>query len=88
MAEIELSDGRKLSGDLHRITIAEYRRILDKNQPQAEEDEYIGKVYGLTGEEVGGLSYPDYRILTKSFFAMIMNPLGEGDEKNSQSVPT
>jgi hypothetical protein len=88
MEDIQLRDGRTVTGDLHRITIAQYRRILDKAQPQAEEDEYIGKVFDLTGEEVGNLSLPDYRLLTKSFFALIMNPLGEGDEKNSESAPT
>ena len=88
MTDIQLSDGRTVTGDLHRITIAQYRRILDKEQPQAEEDEYIGKVFSLTGEEVGNLSLPDYRLVTKSFFALIMNPLAEGDEKNSESVPT
>jgi hypothetical protein len=86
--DVQLSNGRGLTGDLTKISIKQYRRVLDKDQPQDEEDEFIGMVFGLTKDEVQALSYPDYRRVTRCFFQMAMAPLDDGDKKNSESVST
>lgn len=85
MSEITLGDGRSLTVDLYKISINDYRTILKKETTPDEEDEILGKAVGLSGDEVRELPYPDYRLLTKSFFDAARNPLAD---PNSESAST
>lgn len=86
VADITLSDGRELTADLSQLTIGQYRQLLNPQQEQVEEDETIGRVFGLTAVEVVNLPYPDYRRLTSVFFKRAADPLA--DPKNSPSEST
>ena len=71
----KLSDGREIKPDFTRITVKEYRTLIGTDNVE-EEDELIGKVYGMTGEELRGLNFKDYRLITKEFLAAARDPAG------------
>ncbi|MCJ7528977.1 MAG: hypothetical protein MUO37_12935 [Methyloceanibacter sp.] len=85
MPDVTLSDGRDLVIDLGKITISEFRALLDPAQAEHEGDKLIGRCVGLSAEKVGALSYPDYRLLTREFFRKAREPLAD---PNSQSAAT
>lgn len=86
MSEIQLSDGRTLNLDMHRVTIAEWRSLFDQETTIDQEDAIISRAFGLNGyEEVQALSQPDYRLLAKLFFDAGTEPLAD---PNSQSAST
>lgn len=73
---ITLSDGRQITPDLHLCSIREYRQLFSVENTQENEDALMARVYGLTVEELLGLSYPDYRLIVKEFFDVARNPVG------------
>lgn len=85
MADVTLGNGRDLVIDLSKITIAEFRSLLDPAQAEHEGDAIIGKCVGMSAEKMGKLSYPDYRLLAREFFRKAREPLAD---PNSQSAAT
>jgi hypothetical protein len=85
MADLKLSDGRELTADMYKLTIGEYRLLLDNEQPVDAGDESLGKVFGLSASEVTALPYPDYRALVTAFYR---RSSATNTEKNSESVST
>lgn len=77
MSDVTLSDGQELTFDLLKITISEYRSLLDPNGDDKDNDALMGRTCGLTGEQVGQLSQPDWRKFTKAFFAKATEPLAD-----------
>jgi hypothetical protein len=71
MADIVLKDGREITIDLDAITISEFRRLLDKDQPNDEEDAIFSKV---TGIDVSVLPFNEYRRVTAAFFTKVKEP--------------
>ena len=71
----KLSDGRELKPDFTKITVKEYRLLLSTTEVE-QEDELIGKVYGLSGDELRELNYYDFRVLSKEFIAAARDPAG------------
>jgi len=56
----KLSDGRELKPDFTKITVKEYRLLISTTETE-QEDALVGKVFGLSGEELRALSYYDFR---------------------------
>ncbi len=77
MADVVLSDGREINFDLYKLSIAEFRALIDPNRPNEEGDSLIAKVSGLSLDEVLNLPYPDYRLLVRAFFDKASNPLAD-----------
>ena len=71
----KLSNGKELKPDFTKITVKEYRALL-ATQELEQEDELIGKVYGLSGDELRELSYYDFRLISKEFIAAARDPVG------------
>ena len=82
---IKLSDGRELSADLMKITALEYRSLFDDKQEAGEGDRIVGKAFGLTGEEVSSLPYPEYRRLMQDFFKAAKEPLSDPNSPSASS---
>ena len=82
---ITLSDGRVLTVDLTKITIAEYRKLFKQETTPEEEDTLLAPCFGLTVEEFETLPYPDYKRATAAFFEQARNPLAD---PNSVSAST
>ena len=71
----KLSDGRILKPDFTRITVKEYRLLLSTDSLE-QQDEYIGKIYGLSGDEFRELSYYDFRLISDEFINAAKDPVG------------
>jgi len=80
MADVTLSNGREITFDLYQMTINEWERLLEPDQPRAEERATLAKVSGLTVEEIGALPYPDYHRLTNAFVARCRDPLADAPD--------
>jgi hypothetical protein len=70
-----LTDGRVLKPDFSKISVKEYRQ-LGVSENLDYEDELIGRVYGMSGEELRELPWIDYKALTKEFLAAARDPVG------------
>jgi hypothetical protein len=85
MSNVTLSDGRKVTFDLYKCSLQEFRNLLDPGRPEEEGDAILGKITGMSAEEIRQLPYPDYRALVKGFFEATRNPLAD---PNLESVST
>ncbi len=83
---VKLSDGRQVSADLTRMTIGEFRGLLSADQPEAEGDAILARVFGLEPAEIEKLPFPDYRALSRELFDRARNP--EGTRPNSPGGST
>lgn len=61
--------------DLNKMTISEFRRLTKGEADEAEENAIIGKVCGMTAEEVGSLPYNEWRALVAQVFEAARAPL-------------
>lgn len=71
----KLSTGREVKPDFTKITVKEYREGISTDDITVE-DELIGKVYGMSGEELRKLNFSDYKAITKEFLAAARDPAG------------
>ena len=71
----KLSDGREIKPDFTKITVREYRQIFAEDSTAADQDALIGKVYGMTGEELTDLNWYDYKALTSEFLTAARDPV-------------
>jgi hypothetical protein len=85
MSDLKLSDGREIDIDLNKLTIREWRALLNPEQDQEEEYKLLAKVAGLKPKEVGDLGYLDFRLLGQRVAEMASAPLSD---PNSSSVST
>ena len=77
MPDLTLEDGREITFDLNKITLREFRALVDPARPDEEGDELLGRCAGLDKDEIANLPYPEYRRLTKAFFARAREPLAD-----------
>ena len=71
----KLSDGRVIKPDFTLISTREYRLLFaDETTPEAQDD-LIGRVYGMSGEELVSLSWYDYKLITSEFLAAARDPV-------------
>jgi len=77
MPDLTLEDGREITFNLGKITLREFRALVDPARPDEEGDELLGRCAGLSAEEIASLPYPEYRRLTKAFFAAAREPLAD-----------
>ena len=87
MADVKLSDGREITFDLYKVSLREFRALLNPERPDDEGDELLGRCSGLSAEEIGDLPYPDFRKLTRAFYNRARNPLADPNSV-SESIST
>ena len=63
--------------DLNRITIKEFRSLLDEKQTAEEGDVILAKACGVTVDEIQAMPYTEYRRLVKSFYEKAREPLAD-----------
>jgi hypothetical protein len=81
MADVILKKGAlEVTFDFENVTIKEFRSLFDKDQTADDEDYIVGKVAGLTVDEVQALSHPDYKRLMSAFWKRSQDPIN--DPKN------
>jgi hypothetical protein len=77
MSDLKLSDGTEVTIDLYKITIKEWRNLLDPEQSNEDEYKLLAKVSGLTAKQVGDLAYRDFRLLGQKVAEKASNPLSD-----------
>lgn len=77
MADITLSDGREITIDLGKISVREWRALFDPKQPDADEYATVGRVAGLTAEQVAGLPLPEWQRLYRAILKKAQEPLAD-----------
>lgn len=95
VTEVQFESGRKVTIDLRKITIAEFRLAVDQKTEQNAADGVLAKACGLKTKDIQNLPMPDYQQLVKAWWEAATQPLtkAEKDEKgkpapNSQSEST
>lgn len=63
--------------DLDKVTIAEYRKFAQSPMRDGECDGILAAAAGLTVEQVGALTFNDYRRLVRAFFQAAQEPLAD-----------
>lgn len=77
MADVTLSDGREITINLGKVTVKEWRALFDPKQPDDEEYTIVGKAAGMTAEQVGSLSLPDWQRLYRAMLKKAQEPLAD-----------
>lgn len=80
--EITLPSGNKVTIDLNRVSIAEYRRMFDREQSNEEEAAVLAKILG---EDVSDKA-ADYIYAIREFVKYAKDPFAQ--EANSPSEST
>ena len=80
MADFTLSNGDGVTFDMYKISIKEYREILDPACPQDKQDSALSKLIDIPIEKLLELPQRDYQGICEAFVKRISTPLD--DEKN------
>lgn len=81
---MKLSNGKEVVIDLYRVTRKDWKNFVNPRGSLDSEDVFISKVTGLTVEEVGELTEPDFRAIVKEVIKERQKPI----DPNSQSAST
>jgi hypothetical protein len=78
---IKLSTGKAVTPNLYEITHREAVTMFalsgaDNMVDQMEFYRLVGKIYGLTAEEVADLPHPDFVRIAKPMWELLKDPLG------------
>ena len=84
--KVTLSDGRAIGFDWHKITQKEWRLLLDVKTDVDTNDALVGKLIGMTADEVGGLNPLDYRCIAVGLWDDFRESSNLDDSKNSQGA--
>jgi hypothetical protein len=63
--------------DLDKISIEEYRKLMDSRMHDPAQDETLAKAAGMTVEGVRALSYREYRKLVRDLVKATQEPLSD-----------
>ena len=85
MGEIKLSDGKKITIDVSKITLGEWRGLFSGKGTLEQDDEILSKVSGIPVDEIESLFYQDYRRIVQAMLKAGNEPLSD---PNSQSAST
>lgn len=77
MADHTLPDGREITFDLGKVTRREYSALVEARLTNAQDDEIIARAAGLTVDQIGDLSQPEWRRLVRAFFKKAREPLAD-----------
>jgi hypothetical protein len=81
MADVTLPDlGREVAYNLHKLSIADYRAMLDPGHSFDEEKETMALVTGLSVAEQDGLTLWDHKLLWREFWRVCREPLRDVDD--------
>ena len=79
---VELSNGAKIEYDWSAITQKEWRILLDKETDTETNDLIVGKLVGMTGDELAELNPIDYRKVAVGIWESFREQANLGDVKN------
>lgn len=79
---VELSNGAKIEYDWTAISQKEWRVLLDKETDTETNDLIVGKLVGMTGDELAELNPLDYRKVAVGIWESFREQTNLGDVKN------
>lgn len=79
---MELSNGAKITYDWSAISQKEWRILLDKETDVETNDLIVGKLIGMTGDELAELNPLDYHKVAVGIFESFRKQADLGDVKN------
>lgn len=79
---VELSTGAKIEYDWSAISQREWRILLDKETDTETNDLIVGKLVGMTGDELAELNPLDYRKVAVGIWESFREQANLGDVKN------
>lgn len=79
---VELSNGAKIEYDWSAISQKEWRILLDKETDTETNDLIVGKLVGMTGDELAELNPIDYRKVAVGIWESFREQANLGDVKN------
>lgn len=79
---VELSNGAKIEYDWTAISQKEWRVLLDKETDTETNDLIVGKLVGMTGDELAELNPLDYRKVAVGIWESFREQANLGDVKN------
>ena len=79
---VELSTGAKIEYDWSAISQKEWRILLDKETDAETNDLIVGKLVGMTGDELAELNPIDYRKVAVGIWESFREQANLGDVKN------
>lgn len=74
-ATVKLFSGREVVLDMMKISTAEWKQAIKAGTSDEEEYAILSKASGLSTEELGTMSQPDYRLLIEAFIRLGTQPL-------------
>ncbi len=77
MSDLKLADGREFDIDLNKVSIKEWRELL--NPEQSHEDEYalLAKIVDWKVEDIANLGYLDFKRLGNKVAEKASNPVSD-----------
>lgn len=79
---VELSNGAKIEYDWTAISQKEWRVLLDKETDTETNDLIVGKLVGMTADELAELNPLDYRKVAVGIWESFREQTNLGDVKN------
>lgn len=79
---VELSNGAKIEYDWSAITQKEWRVLIDKETDPDTNDIIVGKLVGMSADELGDLNPIDYRKIAIGIWESFKKEADLNDSKN------
>ena len=79
---VELSNGAKIEYDWSAISQKEWRILLDKDTSTETNDQIVGKLVGMTADELAELNPIDYRKVAMGIWDSFRKSTNMDDVKN------
>jgi len=79
---VELSNGAKIEYDWGAISQKEWRILLDKETDTETNDLIVGKLVGMTADELSELNPIDYQKVARGIFESFRQSTNMDDVKN------
>ena len=83
--QIELSTGKKVTVDVAKLTVMEWRGFFDAMHNDKDSDVVVARCANMKLETLTALLYQDYRLILKTIMDLSNRPL---DDPNSVSEST
>ena len=80
--KVTLSDGRAIGFDWHKITQKEWRLLLDVKTDVDTNDALVGKLIGMTADELAELNPLDYRKVALGIWESFRKETSFDESKN------
>lgn len=82
--KVKLSDGREVTVDLSKITLAEHRSLFSPDQEN--EDRLLAQVAGMKVAEFTVLPMCDWKLITEVYFWLAKNPVFDPNSASESTI--